>query len=138
MGGTSKEFIFVDESGDPAFGRGSQPFYLLVAMHCSGEVLDDTRRHLASFRYHHNVRREFKNQKWADKGTGPTVRLLDFLAELTEEARLATTCVWLAKEKYRAAAETISSSLLIVGKPPTSNRPTSLAICVATTRSDLR
>lgn len=103
MSVTSKEFIFVDESGDPAFGPGSQPFYLLVAMHCSAEVLVDIRRHLASFRYHHNVRREFKNQKWADKSTGPTVRLLEFLADLTDEGRLATTCAWLLKEKYRAA-----------------------------------
>lgn len=103
MGPTSKEFIFVDESGDPAFGAGSQPFYLLVGMHCSGDVLDDIRRHLASFRYHHNVRREFKDQKWADKGTGPTIRLLDLLADLTQEQKLTTTCTWLEKRKYSAA-----------------------------------
>lgn len=103
MATTSKEFIFVDESGDPGFGTGSQPFYLLVAMHCSHEALDDVRRHLASFRYHQNVRREFKDQKWADKSSGPTLRLLDFLADLTRDGRLATTCSWLEKSKYQKA-----------------------------------
>lgn len=103
MPSREKEFIFIDESGDPAFGPRSQPIYLLVGMHCSGDALDDIRRHLANFRYHHNVRREFKVQRWADKGSGPTLRLLEFLAALTTDGRLATTCVWLNKARYLAA-----------------------------------
>lgn len=100
---TNKEFIFVDESGDPGFGPGSQPLYLLIATHMDEATLDDIRRHLASFRYHHNVRREFKNQKWADKLSPPSLRLLEFLGELSEEGRLTSTCTWLNKERYKNA-----------------------------------
>ncbi|CAN5548919.1 hypothetical protein BH20ACT21_BH20ACT21_14330 [soil metagenome] len=93
----------MDESGDPGFGPGSQLVYLLIAIHMDEATLDDIRRHLANFRYHHNVRREFKNQKWASKLSPPSLRLLEFLGELSEDGRLTSTCTWLNKQRYRDA-----------------------------------
>lgn len=95
-----KEFIFVDESGDP--GLIGDPIYLLVGMHLSASTLDRVRRHLTAFRYHHDVVKEFKAQRWANKLTQPADRLLQFLAELTEAGEITATCNWLRKDIYRS------------------------------------
>ena len=60
-----KEFLFADESGDP--GLKGNPISLLVGLHTDEPTLDEIRKHLAAFRYHHGVLRKFKDQRWADK-----------------------------------------------------------------------
>ncbi len=95
-----KEFLFVDESGDP--GLVGNPIYLLVGLHTDEPTLDEIRKHLAAFRYHHGVLREFKDQRWADKLSEPTMRLLEHFAVLTNEGRVVTTTNWLQKATYRA------------------------------------
>ncbi|MCI0633583.1 MAG: DUF3800 domain-containing protein [Actinobacteria bacterium] len=94
-----KEFIFVDESGDP--GPDGNPIYILIAMHVGLAALDDTRRHLAAFRYHHDVVKEFKDQRWAEKLSPASRHLLVFLAEATDAGEIASTGIWLRKGRYR-------------------------------------
>ncbi|MFN8621166.1 MAG: DUF3800 domain-containing protein [Chloroflexota bacterium] len=97
---TAKEFIFVDETGDP--GLEGNPIYALVALHMDEETLDQVRRHNAAFRYHHDVVREYKAQRWADKLSSATRHLLGYLADLTDEGRITSTVTWLRKDVYRA------------------------------------
>lgn len=42
-----KEFIFVDESGDP--GPRGDPTYILIALHTNEATLNRIRKHLVSF-----------------------------------------------------------------------------------------
>jgi hypothetical protein len=93
-----KEFLFVDESGDP--GVVGNPLYILAAMHVDLGVLDRIRSHLMAFRYHHDVVRELKNQRWADKLTEAPRRLLEPLAALTDDGLISTTLNWLNKPTY--------------------------------------
>ena len=95
-----KEFIFVDESGDP--GTGGDPVYILIAMHVDLPALDDIRRHLAAFRYHHDVVREFKDQRWAEKLSPASRHLLEFLADMTDSGEVTSTAIWLKKDRYRS------------------------------------
>lgn len=95
-----RDYIFVDESGDP--GVRGNPVYILVGMHVSDGVLDRVRKHLTAFRYHHEVVKEFKAQRWADKLAPQTRHLLDFLADLTDANDIITTTTWLNKATYLA------------------------------------
>jgi hypothetical protein len=95
----SREYIVIDESGDP--GIKGNPIYLLTGMHVSEDVLDRLRRHVTAFRYHHDVVKEMKVQRWADKLTEPTRHLLTMLAEMTDAGEIVTTANWLDKETYQ-------------------------------------
>jgi hypothetical protein len=97
-----KEFMFVDESGDP--GPVGNLIYILIALHTNEMTLDRIRKHVAAFRYHHEVTREFKGQRWANKlpARGPAVHLLEYMAELTDAGDVVTTGVWLHKPTYKA------------------------------------
>lgn len=94
-----KEFLFVDESGDP--GVSGTDFYVLVGIHISEEVLNQIRPHLVAFRYHHEVAKEFKSQRWAKEFRPNTRKLLDPFAELTDAGLIVTTGIWLDKVTYR-------------------------------------
>lgn len=94
-----KEFLFADESGDP--GVAGNPIYLLVGLHLAEATLDQVRRHITAFRYHHEVVRQFKVQRWADKLSPQSRHLLEFLADLTDAGQIATTANWLRKDTYR-------------------------------------
>lgn len=93
--------MFIDESGDPGF-PGSNPTYILVVSHMSDAVFDAVRKHVASFRYFHEVTREFKD--WGGLLHGPVSpqwrSLLGLFAELTATSEITTTGHWLVKEKY--------------------------------------
>lgn len=100
------EFIFVDESGDPgAPGPGSNPIYVLVALHLSDAAVEQAQRHLTAFRYHHGVSKELKDAGGLvkDKFTPMTRALLQFFAELGPEGGASTTAHWLHKETYVTA-----------------------------------
>jgi hypothetical protein len=60
MASDKAEFIFIDESGDPGF-PGSNPIYILSAVHMNAAAFNSFRLHLASFRYFHEVTRELKD-----------------------------------------------------------------------------
>jgi hypothetical protein len=94
------EFIFIDESGDP--GPEGNPLFLLAAVHMSNAVLEQVRFHLACFRYHHGVTKEFKD--WgALLRDGVTVQLrslLEFLCPLTAAGDITSTVNWVRKSSY--------------------------------------
>ena len=101
MGDETKEFMFIDESGDPGF-PGETPRYILMGAYLKEPVLPQLRKHLTSFRYHNNVTREFKDQGWAKKFTPTTRRLLAYTADLADEGYLVVTTNWLDKATYQA------------------------------------
>jgi hypothetical protein len=94
-----RNYIFVDESGDP--GLDGNPRYMLVGMQMDEDGLTRFRQHLTAFRYHHEVVKELKAQRFADKLSPQARHLLDFLADLTDDGYIASTATWLEKEKYR-------------------------------------
>jgi len=100
MTGGGKEFLFVDESGNPGPDE-SDPFYILIGVHIEEEPLAQTRKHLAAFRYHHDIFKEYKDQGWSNKLSSPTLNLLDFLAHMTDEGDIAATANWLRKSTYK-------------------------------------
>jgi hypothetical protein len=98
-----KEFIFIDESGDPR--TAGTPIYILAALHVDEEELHCIRDHLTAYRYHSHVRKEFKDTRKADKaivdGDGAH-RLLASIAERCNDGAATITATWLDKETYRA------------------------------------
>ncbi|HEV2757354.1 MAG TPA: DUF3800 domain-containing protein [Actinomycetota bacterium] len=98
------DFIFVDESGDPgARGTvGSNPTYILAAIHLSDEAMRAVQRHLTAFRYHHGVSKELKDTGalLKDRFTPVTRALLGFFADLVAAGDATATGHWLRKERY--------------------------------------
>lgn len=99
----NKEFVVVDESGDP--GVAGTPIYLLVALHTDEDGLHEIRRHLTAFRYITGAHKEFKDASWAKKTLSPgnsLDRLLDPVAQLVDDGEVTITATWLDKQTYRA------------------------------------
>jgi Protein of unknown function (DUF3800) len=99
-GPDEKQFIFIDESGDP--GPAGDPLYILAALHMSGPLLNHVRYHDASFRYHTQIIKEYKDQGWAPGIGQAGLRLLLALADLTGPDQLTATVTWLRKSTYIA------------------------------------
>lgn len=99
MASDQKEFIFIDESGDP--GPAGEPLYILAALHTAEPLLNHIRLHDAAFRYQSGIVKEYKDQRWA-AGIGPAGhRLLVSLADVTAPDQLTSTVTWLNKTKYQ-------------------------------------
>ncbi len=95
-----KQFIFIDESGDP--GPAGEPIYILAALHMAEPLLNHVRYHDAAFRYHSQIIKEYKNQGWASGIGQAGIRLLSALADLTVPDQLTSTVTWLNKATYIA------------------------------------
>ena len=96
-----KEFVFIDESGDP--GPHGSPMYILAALHVREESFPALRHHLTAFRYHTHTIKEFKDGRWADKPMregDATHRLLDPVAQMKADGALSLTGTWMNKKKY--------------------------------------
>jgi Protein of unknown function (DUF3800) len=102
MASDKAEFIFIDESGDPGY-PGSNPLYILSAVQMNAAAFNRFRLHLASFRYFHEVTREFKDWGGLLKGnvTPQWRSLMHFLADMTEAGEISATTTWLNKTHYR-------------------------------------
>ena len=96
-----REFIFIDESGDPGFKGGSKR-YALGALHMDEPNLEMVRLHVAAFRYHGEVKKEFKDTSWADKLSPTALRLLHCMEDLTASGAVIATVTWLDKATYRS------------------------------------
>lgn len=64
-------------------------------------TLDQVRCHITAFRYRHEVVREFKVQRSADKLSPQSRHLLKHLADLTDAGQITTTANWRRKDTYR-------------------------------------
>lgn len=95
-----KEFLFVDESGDP--GSSGSPLYLVGVLHVTEEVLGRLRLHLTAFRYHHELAKEFKDPRWAARFGPGFWKLVEPLASLAPSGKVTITVNWLNKRKYAA------------------------------------
>lgn len=100
------EFIFIDESGDPVRPEvfGSNPIYILAALHVPDAAMIRLQAHLTAFRYHHGVTKELKDTGalLKDKFTPVTRSLLNYMAEMTESGLIMASAHWLEKKKYKA------------------------------------
>lgn len=97
-------FSFVDESGDPGFGAGSNPIYILACMHVDQATLGDLIKHVSAFRYHHGVIKELKDWGSLLKDE-PNTQMKAFWGWITAAAsdgRLTTMVNWLDKATYVA------------------------------------
>ena len=101
------DYIFVDESGDPAFtcdpvsGRLlSSGFYIAAALHLSDDAFGGLNKHVAAFRYYSGLSRELKippSREEFAKLLGP----IRALAEGGESIRASV--VYLDKLKYNGS-----------------------------------
>lgn len=96
-----REYIFIDESGDPGFQGGSKR-YALGALHMDQPTLEVVRHHVAAFRYFGEVKKEFKATSWADKLSPTALRLLHCMEDLTAPGAVVATAIWLDKATYGA------------------------------------
>lgn len=100
------EYLFLDESGDPGTEEGNNPVYILAGLHVTKSAMESLRVHLACFRYHHHVTKEFKD--WGallkDAPTQQLKAFADTLAAMTDSGALAATVNWLQKEDYKSNA----------------------------------
>src|SRR5689334_9539954 len=94
-----REYIFVDESGDPGFQGGSN-LYALGALHTDQPNLEMVRHHVAAFRYLGEVKKEFKATSWADKLSPTALRLLHCMEDMTASGAVTATAIWLNKGTY--------------------------------------
>lgn len=93
---TEKEFLFVDESGDPG-PRSKDDIYILTGVHMTEAALDACRPHLAAFRYIGEVTKEFKNQRLSERFASRTKLFLECFADLTDTGTITATANWLNK-----------------------------------------
>jgi hypothetical protein len=96
---TSKEFLFIDESGNP--GSAGNPIYIVVGLHLTETCVHRVRQHMTSFRYHHDVVKELKEQRNPDKLTPQTRRLMVPLAEMCDAGEISATANWCDKAVYK-------------------------------------
>lgn len=99
-GSDQKQFIFIDESGDP--GPAGDPTYILAGIHMAEPVLNHVRFHDSAFRYHSQIIKEYKDQAWASGISQAAFRLLNALADLTAPDQVTSTVTWLDKATYKA------------------------------------
>ncbi len=101
------DYIFVDESGDPAFKvdpSSHQPlssnFYTAAALHLCDDSFRDLNKHMAAFRYYSGLNRELKIPSEKEEYT----RLLDPIRALSEAGRnIWASVVYLDKLKYNGS-----------------------------------
>ena len=81
------DYIFVDESGDPAFTREpasgrllSSSFYIAAALHLCDDAFRDINKHVAAFRYYSGLNKEMKIPPSREEFT----KLLDPIRALSE------------------------------------------------------
>lgn len=103
----SKEFIFVDESGDPGDPgtEGSSKRFYMAAVHTTEEPARVIRAHLVNLRYHHALGGgELKEWWMLRKGviTKELTSLIKLLEKMTVSGEIRATAVWLDKETYKA------------------------------------
>ena len=111
------DYIFVDESGDPAYtvdpesGRLlSTSFYIAAALHSCDDSIRDLNKHMAAFRYYSGLSRELKIPPEREEYT----RLIDPIRALAEGGEnIWASVVYVDKLRYNG-----SYLKPDVGRPP--------------------
>lgn len=101
------DYIFVDESGDPAFTLDpssgdllSSGYYVAAALHLCDDAFRDLNRHVAAFRYYSGLNRELKVPSQKEEFT----RLLDPVRALSEGGRnIWASVVFVDKLRYNGS-----------------------------------
>ncbi len=98
------DFIFIDESGDTGYKLDpdtgellSSPYFVLAALHVTGESIRLLNRHIAAFRFYTGFSRELKFPPEKE----PFTRLLDPIQEIVMRgASIHASAVYLDKQRY--------------------------------------
>ena len=101
------DYIFVDESGDPAFTLDpasgdllSSAYYVAAALHLCDDAFRDLNRHVAAFRYYSGLNRELKIPSQTEEFT----RLLDPIRASAEGGRnIWASVVYVDKLRYNGS-----------------------------------
>ena len=101
------DYIFVDESGDPAYTRDpasgrllSSSFYIAATLHLSDDAFGDLNKHVAAFRYYSGLNRELKIPPSREAFS----KLLDPIKALAEAGKnIRASVVYLDKPKYNGS-----------------------------------
>lgn len=96
----SRDFLFVDESGDIGTGTGgSTAYYTVFGLHVADTTYKHVVEHLTNYRYYYAVTKELKSAK--QKTLSPQRRLLiQGLAACANEGIISCSCVFLRKQEY--------------------------------------
>ena len=101
------DYIFVDESGDPAFKLDpvtsqllSSNFYVAAALHLCDDSFRDLNKHIAAFRYYSGLNRELKIPSEKEEYG----RLLDPIRAMSEAGRnIWASVVYVDKLRYNGS-----------------------------------
>lgn len=101
------DYIFIDESGDPAFKLDpvtrrllSSSFYVAAALHLSDDSFRDLNKHMAAFRYYSGLNRELKIPSEKEEYT----RLIDPIRALSEAGKnIWASVVYIDKPRYNGS-----------------------------------
>lgn len=101
------DYIFVDESGDPAFKLDptthqllSSSFYVAAALHLCDDSFRDLNKHMAAFRYYSGLNRELKIPSEKEEYG----RLLDPIRAMSEAGRnIWASVVYIDKLRYNGS-----------------------------------
>ncbi|TAK37072.1 MAG: hypothetical protein EPO21_00510 [Chloroflexota bacterium] len=96
----SRDFLFVDESGDLGDGTGgSTSYYTVFGLHVADTTYKHAMEHLTNYRYFHGVTKELKSSK--QKTMSPhRRRFMEGLSACASEGIISCSCVFLRKLEY--------------------------------------
>jgi hypothetical protein len=90
-----RDFLFIDESGDP--GTYS-PYYILGLLHITDVSLKDLNLHLGAMRYFGSVKREIKSSRVTRE---QREQLLRILRDAHDHTFVRASAIYLTKSKYQ-------------------------------------
>jgi len=90
-----RDFIFIDEAGDPGLAT---PYYIQGLLHVTDESIKKLNIHLGAFRYFGNIRGELKSTKLNKIQKEQLIAILQFFIE--NQGFIKTTAVYLNKKNY--------------------------------------
>ncbi|OGJ64157.1 hypothetical protein A3C37_04015 [Candidatus Peribacteria bacterium RIFCSPHIGHO2_02_FULL_53_20] len=90
-----RDFLFIDESGDP--GTFSL-YYILGLLHVTDLSLKELNLHLGAMRYFGNIRREMKSGRLSKEQKG---RLTAILSAVNDQCFIRASAIYIAKKDYK-------------------------------------
>ncbi len=90
-----RDFLFIDESGDPG---SFSPYYILGLLHVTDLSLKELNLHLGALRYFGSVKRELKSSRITKEQRD---QLLRILRDAHDNTFVRTSAIYVPKSEYR-------------------------------------
>src|SRR5918992_1738626 len=97
-----KDFLFIDEAGDPGHEEGCSDVYVSFCLHVSDQTYHDAAEVVMQFRYWRNITKEIKGANYNPEKQAAQ-RFYRALARLSEQFAVNCTAVFLRKADFTAA-----------------------------------